>query len=61
MNRAKLVLEGVKARLLGTVLNNFDFESQYGYYSRYYRYHYYYYYYYSPESGEKKKRRGARA
>lgn len=57
VNRAKSVLEGVGARVLGAVLNDFDIESQYGYYS-----HYYYYYYYNyPESGEKKRRRRARA
>jgi len=49
--RATTLLENVKARLLGAVLNNVDFESNYG--SSYY---YYYHYYYGSQSKKKKRR-----
>ena len=46
--QAKQLLEKVKAKILGVVLNKIDFEKE----GRYYPYYYYYYY-----GDEKKKRR----
>ncbi len=50
--RATTLLENVKSRLLGAVLNNVDYESNYG--SSYY---YYYHYYYGSQSKKKKHRK----
>ena len=46
-------VESVGPRVVGSVLNDFDIDSQYGYYSRYY------YYYHYPESGDKKSKKKA--
>ena len=51
IRQAKSQLEGVKATLLGTVLNSVDFKHD-GYY--YYQYYYYHYYGYSYGSDTKK-------
>jgi len=50
--RATTLLGNVKARLLGAVLNNVNYESNYG--SSYY---YYYHYYYGSQSKKKKRRK----
>jgi tyrosine-protein kinase Etk/Wzc len=49
VTRAKTLLENVKARLVGVMLNNVDFESTYGS-----SYHYYYHYYYGTKKGREK-------
>jgi protein-tyrosine kinase len=51
-NRAKTLLNNVRAQILGTVLNNVKAEGRYGSY-----YHYYYYHYYESGKKEKKKKR----
>ncbi|KPL19313.1 MAG: hypothetical protein AMJ92_04035 [candidate division Zixibacteria bacterium SM23_81] len=51
-NRAKTLLNNVRAQILGAVLNNVRAEGRYGSY-----YHYYYYHYYeSGKKGKKKKK-----
>ena len=49
--RATTLLENVKARILGAVLNNVDYENNYG--SSYYQY---YHYYYGTQSKRKKRK-----
>ena len=49
--RATTLLENVKARVLGAVLNNVDYENNYG--SSYYQY---YHYYYGTQSKRKKRK-----
>ena len=49
--RATTLLENVKARVLGVVLNNVDYENNYG--SSYYQY---YHYYYGAQSKRKKRK-----
>ncbi len=51
------VIESVKGKILGVVLNNFDHQKAYGgyygyYRSRYYSYYYHYHYHYSSEEQE---------
>ncbi len=54
ITRGKVLLENVNARILGSVLNNLDIESQYGY-SHYY--YYYYYYYGAREKGRRRRKK----
>jgi len=49
--RATTLLENVKARVLGVVLNNVDYENNYG--SSYYQYYHYYYGAQSKKKGRK--------
>jgi len=52
--RATTLLENVKARILGAVLNNVDYENNYG--SSYYQYYHYYYGAQSKRKGRKKRK-----
>jgi len=51
-NRAKALLENVRAQILGSVLNNVKVEGRYGSY-----YHYYYYHYYEPGRATKRRKK----
>ena len=51
--RATTLLENVKARLLGAVLNNVDYDNNYG--SSYYQYYHYYYGAQSKRKGKSRK------
>jgi Mrp family chromosome partitioning ATPase len=51
-NRAKTLLNNVRAQILGSVLNNVKVEGRYGSY-----YHYYYYHYSGPGRSVKKRKR----
>jgi len=55
VNRAKSLLNNVKALILGAVLNNVKIEGRYGSY-----YYYYYYHYYGPRGSEKKRKKKKR-
>lgn len=56
LERATTLLDNVKARLIGAVLNNVDYEGHYG--SSYY---YYYHYYYGGSQSKRKKRRRSKS